>query len=430
MAQRKLLLADDSVTIQKVVNLTFADEGIEVITVGDGDAALEKIKESAPDLVMADVNMPGLNGYQLCEKIRQSDALKKTPVILLVGSFEPFDETEARRVGANDFLTKPFQSIRQLVTKVTDLLNSSAQNGDEESMQQTISSAFENANTLRNFTPSEEYLSAAATESLPSSSSQSSAQFGDAGMDDEMIQTETTGSFALDETAKFESREVAEPEFEAAKTQPLSAEDLKDFSFSHPPIEAEESANETSAEQHLKERGDSQAEDQAPEISGAPQQTAPKIDFSEQDDLLEIPFDDEEWEEEEPEEAATATASVSAEETSSQTAETQTQVTEPEAQTADLETAPVSSEAPKTAVYADEQQSVAQPQTEQSQTSSEAQPTASISPEQLSPELIDAIAQRVVEKLSEKAVKDVAWEVVPQMADLIIKKMAEEKLKE
>ena len=233
MAQRKLLLADDSVTIQKVVNLTFADEGIEVITVGDGDAALEKIKESAPDLVMADVNMPGLNGYQLCEKIRQSDALKKTPVILLVGSFEPFDETEARRVGANDFLTKPFQSIRQLVTKVTDLLNSSAQNGDEESMQQTISSAFENANTLRNFTPSEEYLSAAATESLPSSSSQSSAQFGDAGMDDEMIQTETTGSFALDETAKFESREVAEPEFEAAKTQPLSAEDLKDFSFSH-----------------------------------------------------------------------------------------------------------------------------------------------------------------------------------------------------
>jgi CheY-like chemotaxis protein len=129
VAQRKLLLADDSITIQKVVNLTFADEGIEVITVGDGDSAMDKLEEVKPDLIMADVNMPGLNGYQICERIRQSEDLKKTPVILLVGSFEPFDEAEAKRVGANDFLTKPFQSIRQLVSKVTDLLQGSSQNG-------------------------------------------------------------------------------------------------------------------------------------------------------------------------------------------------------------------------------------------------------------------------------------------------------------
>ncbi|MFV0390148.1 MAG: response regulator [Pyrinomonadaceae bacterium] len=118
MSNQRLLLADDSVTIQKVVNLTFADEGIEVVAVGDGNSAMDKFREDVPDIILADVNMPGLNGYELCEKVRQSDLGAKTPVILLVGSFEPFDEHEAKRVGANDFLTKPFQSISQLVSTV------------------------------------------------------------------------------------------------------------------------------------------------------------------------------------------------------------------------------------------------------------------------------------------------------------------------
>ncbi len=95
MPKRKLLLADDSITIQKVVNLTFADEGIEVITASDGDTAMKKFVEATPDLVMADVNMPGLDGYRICEMIKQDDETKQIPVILLVGSFEPFDEEEA-----------------------------------------------------------------------------------------------------------------------------------------------------------------------------------------------------------------------------------------------------------------------------------------------------------------------------------------------
>jgi CheY-like chemotaxis protein len=124
VSKKKLLLADDSITIQKVVNLTFADEGIEVISVGDGDSAMSKILETSPDLVMLDVNMPGLNGYEICEHLRKSEQFKQLPVILLVGSFEPFDEDESKRVGANDYLTKPFQSIRQLVNTVTSLLDS------------------------------------------------------------------------------------------------------------------------------------------------------------------------------------------------------------------------------------------------------------------------------------------------------------------
>ncbi|HET9787217.1 MAG TPA: response regulator, partial [Pyrinomonadaceae bacterium] len=124
LAGRKLLLADDSITIQKVVALTFADEGVEVVTVSNGYEAIERLKEVTPDVVLADVFMPEINGYEVCRHIKQNVTLQHIPVMLLVGSFEPFDEAEARRVGADDILTKPFQSIRRLIDKVGDLVAS------------------------------------------------------------------------------------------------------------------------------------------------------------------------------------------------------------------------------------------------------------------------------------------------------------------
>lgn len=139
--KRRLLLADDSITIQKVVNLTFAEEGIEVTTVSDGDAALDHLARETPDLVMADVNMPGANGYQICEAIRAHEATRSVPVVLLVGSFEPFDEAEAERVGANAFMTKPFQSIRQLVATITEMMDESASPVISESFEQELPTA-------------------------------------------------------------------------------------------------------------------------------------------------------------------------------------------------------------------------------------------------------------------------------------------------
>lgn len=130
---RKLLLADDSVTIQKVIDLTFSDEGIEVTTVGNGEQALSKLEELQPDIVLADIFMPGRNGYEVCEHIKRDERFRHIPVMLLVGSFEPFDEAEARRVGADDYLTKPFQSIRQLVNKVTSLISGGTSSEDETS---------------------------------------------------------------------------------------------------------------------------------------------------------------------------------------------------------------------------------------------------------------------------------------------------------
>lgn len=118
----KLLLADDSVTIRKVVELTFADEGIDVTTVGDSATAMSRFVEIQPDIVLVDAGLDGTSGYQICEMIKSDEATRHIPVLLLIGSFEPFDQDEAERVGADGFLTKPFHSIRDLVARVWDLL--------------------------------------------------------------------------------------------------------------------------------------------------------------------------------------------------------------------------------------------------------------------------------------------------------------------
>jgi CheY-like chemotaxis protein len=127
----KILLADDSITIQKVVNLTFDDEGIEVVAVSNGDHAERKLGEVNPDLVLADIFMPGKNGYELCESIKQNPQFSNIPVVLLVGAFEPFDQNEAHRVGADDHLTKPFES-RKLVETVRRLISIREQNRPQQ----------------------------------------------------------------------------------------------------------------------------------------------------------------------------------------------------------------------------------------------------------------------------------------------------------
>ena len=123
MANR-ILLADDSITIQKVVNLTFADEGIEVVAVSNGEMAERRLSEINPDLVLADIFMPGKNGYELCQYIKGNPHFRHVPVVLLVGAFEPFDQAEARRVQADAHLTKPFES-RTLVETVRRLIETS-----------------------------------------------------------------------------------------------------------------------------------------------------------------------------------------------------------------------------------------------------------------------------------------------------------------
>ena len=134
--RRKLLLADDSVAIQKVVQLTFADEGVEVAVAGSGDEALRKLEEYHPDVVLADISMPGLNGYEVCKWIRRDERFRQLPVLLLVGIFEPFDAKEAREAGADDVLTKPFQSIREMVSKVSAYFTGRPSRGSDEAEEE------------------------------------------------------------------------------------------------------------------------------------------------------------------------------------------------------------------------------------------------------------------------------------------------------
>jgi len=118
---KRLLLADDSVTIQKVIGITFANEDYQLDIVDNGDSALEHARGQRPDLVLADVYMPGKNGYELCAAIKQDAELAAVPVILLTGTFEPFDEDKARQAGADTWISKPFES-QYLIDQVEELL--------------------------------------------------------------------------------------------------------------------------------------------------------------------------------------------------------------------------------------------------------------------------------------------------------------------
>jgi CheY-like chemotaxis protein len=123
---KKILLADDSITIQKVIELTFSDEDFDVVTVGNGRLAVEKVQEVRPDVVLCDIIMPEKDGYEVCDFIKRNPSLSHIPVLLLTGAFEPFDQERAARVGCDGFLAKPFEP-ETLIAKVKDLLKKAAQ---------------------------------------------------------------------------------------------------------------------------------------------------------------------------------------------------------------------------------------------------------------------------------------------------------------
>lgn len=122
---KTLLLADDSVVIQKLVGLSFANEDVKLLTTDNGDDAISMARERRPDIVLADVVMPGRSGYEVCQAIKGDPALAHIPVILLTGTFEAFDEARARAAGSNGHITKPFEA-QALVERVNTMLREAA----------------------------------------------------------------------------------------------------------------------------------------------------------------------------------------------------------------------------------------------------------------------------------------------------------------
>jgi len=117
---RKILLADDSVTAQNMGRRILSDAGYDVITVNNGSAALKRIAESKPDLIVLDVYMPGYGGLEVCQRLREAPETARIPVLLTVGKLEPFKAEEARRVRADGFIVKPFEAS-ELLTALTRL---------------------------------------------------------------------------------------------------------------------------------------------------------------------------------------------------------------------------------------------------------------------------------------------------------------------
>ena len=231
---KKLLLADDSITIQKVIQITFAHEDIDLTITDNGDAALAKAQELKPDLVMADVYMPGKNGYELTAAIRQDPDLQNTPVLLLAGSFEPFDEEKARNCRANAWIEKPFES-QNLIDKVSELLNSSPPSASETQTVAVPESAPQGS-TLEDFDqpPTTEQEAAEVSEDA----------FGDISFAEETPVVAPEPIAAVDDWSDV----VAEPKVvtpavqEAYTLDDEAAKDVaEDFSFAEPePVAVEE----------------------------------------------------------------------------------------------------------------------------------------------------------------------------------------------
>ncbi len=285
--RRKLLLADDSPTIQKVISLTFGDEGVDVVAVGDGESALRALEEEPPpDILLADVVMPGPNGYELCEHVKRDGRLRHIPVVLLVGIFEPFNEAEARRVGADTVLTKPFQALRGLVSKVGSLFGSG---GGERPAEEEAAHAHEER-AARDAPAAQQHVAARADVHAPHDARNGAAfaadadergvdpasSFADLGADDELIEARPADTFgATAGAASFQPRaevphvfaETHEPGLHAA-TRPEANGSVVPAAFGAAAVGAEvfarreESREWSRPEESLKEQAEERAMDE------------------------------------------------------------------------------------------------------------------------------------------------------------------------
>ena len=117
----RLLLADDSVTIQRVIELTFAEEDVNVTAVGDGQQAIDQIQTEPPDIVLTDIVMPGPDGYEVAAFVKGNAATAHIPVVLLTGAYEPVDEARAKAIGCDGVMVKPFEP-QMVINRVQELL--------------------------------------------------------------------------------------------------------------------------------------------------------------------------------------------------------------------------------------------------------------------------------------------------------------------
>ena len=424
MTKPKLLLADDSLTIRKVVELTFADEGIDVSTAADAESAMQRFVELQPDIVLVDVGLEGTSGYQICEMIKADDATKHIPVMLLVGSFEPFDHDEAHRVGADGFLTKPFNSIRDLVGRIRMLLEHDSEPearvpSSEIVGDQNSSTDFDTQKSPPSTPETEDidhlYQSSFGTTAGIGESEAADDLLGDAGMDDEMIEASrsapqhkvgdlSTVGERVEQTKEFDwslesmvidNSSAAEPENTTVDEVP-ETEDLETVASNESPDDENEilenvfdsiddlEMNDSSSTTH----GDVATLDTI-EISHAPDFVvnfrAPTTDLVEdREEVIELPGNDEDWTGDD--------SNLDAGERGRDDPLSFADVDPAIHETIPYE---IGEQPPVTLLDAD--------------------------PSGISPDLIDKIVERVIERLSDSVVREIARVEVPRITEKLIR---------
>jgi CheY-like chemotaxis protein len=383
---RKLLLADDSIAIQKVIDLTFTDEGMEVTTVGDGQDALDKLNQFTPDVVLADIFMPGVDGYELCKFIKEDERFRGVPVMLLVGSFEPFDEAEAKRAGADDVVTKPFQSIRDLVSRVGSLVS------HEDAARQETADKYS-------------VLGLSETEEKPV---------------DETAVAEGAESTEQADVRVFVEAPSMEPDATVFVEAPLmEVEPAAITEHTCPPVIDLQTADTKQLEPISTV---ATAELETIELQVAEEDEAPKA----------LKFDDE------------GVLDLGDIDSFAAAASEDDFVLDVELEPITISSAPIApvseqtlsgSVRPAIAEFADAHESAFEQVKEPALTRVTDEPADEVSAAPLlersqtsglSPDEIEAISRRVVEQMSDKIVREIAWEVVPELSELLIKRRLEE----
>jgi len=415
---KTILLADDSITIQKVVELTFSEADYRVVSVSTGAQALKKVGEVRPDIILLDVIMPEKNGYEVCEQLKRSPATSGIPVLLLTGTFEPFDKKRADAAGANGHITKPFES-QALVAKVEELIASRPSVAvDEEGGRMDIISGGEvyrvdpgragegmrpaSVPRERSAAPPGPAFEAAPATSVPAGSPMSAGPFADEETDprpgphpalappDPAAGGSFVGFADVGFAPGLEEADIVPDRFDAGDrgVTPGTARPGKDDGA---PRRDEARRGLSASPGSARPSGGSEGA-----FAGA---------FESEFDLIV----------ETAPEGATASAAASS--------ETGGWAPPPEAPPAET-WQDADEEIRETAVAKTQVTPVVRPQPE-------AAPPSPQAPRDhrgtsLTPEMIDLIADKVVERLADRVVREVAWEVVPGVAEALVRKRIKE----
>jgi CheY-like chemotaxis protein len=419
---KKILLADDSLTIQKVVELTFSDSDYELTCVSNGQKALDRLRDDRPDLILADVVMPEKNGYEVCEAIKSNPATARIPVMLLSGTFEPFDRERAERIGADAIVSKPFDS-QQLIAQVEALLDRPPSRGSSAASE-----------------PASMKVPVTAPEATSPESEEAPFDVGFSAEDfTAAIRIPPRGLDPFEEEYGKGDVDSAIEAFERSRPEPaIGGETAEIASAEPPPSDAPEEGGREPLAQWLRDEPEKAAEglpfpheEESPEteidteatvsiaslaLPDRPADEAPTAEIPQQTVAMKLPPVEEPLPDSEESASDDDDLFERAEEESPRV------TMEPPAAAPEsphpIEAAPAA-EVPHDIEMLAQTSSI--PELTQMLSS-----VAKSAGGDLSDDQIEKLARRVVEKLSDRIVREIAWEVIPDMAEIVIKRRIKE----